>query len=440
MKIYIIGASFAGVSCGVHARELYPEAEITIIEKNPIVGFLPGGLLLYLQNKFENLNDAVFTTKKQLEEQRINVKLSETLFDCDPEKHEITTSKNTYHYDKLVLANGSEQKSLNIGLEDEDDDEWDPSFKNYDLSNKILAQIKNASTIAIIGAGQAGMEAASTFVDLNKTVHLIEAMDYPLFKYFDPDFLKPFLAALKKIPNVHFHFNTTVTEVTKNEQYEILLDEQKIASDHVLTTVNVHPQLAKFTKKFKLHSDNTIQINDYLETSAQDVFAVGDLIHSPVRIREEGAYLPQINHAVRSGVVAAENLLQTQMKFKGGLRTIGTKVFDWYLASTGLIEEEAFVYSGEVATKSFTQNASLVDKTPIYCKVVFEKASKKLLGMQLLSQTNCLEKINTAALAIENEVTLAELMQNDYFFQPEFTNVMEPLNRINMGSETRHAF
>ncbi|GMA54802.1 hypothetical protein GCM10025857_61590 [Alicyclobacillus contaminans] len=218
-------------------------------------------------------------------------------------------------------------------------------------------------------------------------------MDYPLFKYFDPNFLKPFLTDLQKIPNLQFYFNTTVSEVTENGHYEIFLDEQKITSDYVLTTVNVHPQLAQFAKRFQLHSDNTVQTDNYLETSAQDVFAVGDLIHSPIRIREEGAYLPQINHAIRSGVVAAENLQQTRMKFKGGLRTIGTKIFGWYLASTGLIEEEAFVYSNEIATKSFTQSASLVDDTPVFCKAVFEKSSKKLLGIQLLSQVNCLEKL-----------------------------------------------
>lgn len=321
MKVYIIGASFAGVSCAMHARKLYPEAEIIIIEKNGIVGFLPGGLLLHLQDKFKSLDDAVFTTEEQLNKQHIEVKLSEPLLDCSPDKHEITTTKSTYHYDKLVLANGSEQKSLNIGLEN--DDEWDPSFKNYDLSHKILPKIQKAQTIAIIGAGQAGMEAASTFVDLKKEVHLIEAMDYPLFKYFDPNFLKPFLTDLQKIPNLQFYFNTTVSEVTENGHYEIFLDEQKITSDYVLTTVNVHPQLAQFAKRFQLHSDNTVQTDNYLETSAQDVFAVGDLIHSPIRIREEGAYLPQINHAIRSGVVAAENLQQTRMKFKGGT------AYDW---------------------------------------------------------------------------------------------------------------
>nr|WP_257571387.1 hypothetical protein [Tetragenococcus halophilus] len=110
------------------------------------------------------------------------------------------------------------------------------------------------------------------------------------------------------------------------------------------------------------------------------------------------------------------------------------------MASTGLIEEEAFVYKNEIAVKSFIQQFSLTDKTTIYCKVVYEKSSERLLGMQLLSEADCLEKINTAALAIENNMTLDELMQNDHFFQAEFTNVMEPLNRINLGSEDRHAF
>src|SRR5699024_7341812 len=223
----------------------------------------------------------------------------------------------------------------------------------------------SADPVAVIGAGQAGMEVASSLQEIGKTVHVFEAMDYPLFKYFDADFLNHFVAEIKKIPRLFFHFNEEITQIIKNEQYEIQFAQHKMVCDYVFATVNVHPEVSNFTEKFALHSDNTIQTDEYLQTSAADVFAIGDLIHSPLAGRGE-AYLPQINHAVRSGNVAAENLLKPRQKLTASLRTLGTKLFGFYLASTGLIEAEAFFYPQTISSCSFSLRASLVSENKIY--------------------------------------------------------------------------
>lgn len=260
MKIVIIGASFGGVYCALEARRLYPDAKIMIIEKNEQFAFLPNGLLLYLQGVYENLADATFISKENLEKNNIQLRLQETFLSCDSHEKTLQTDCGTYMYDKLVLATGSTQQSKVIKLQEEEI----YHYKTYQAAKYLLSKIEEAQEITLIGAGQAGMEAASVFIELGKKVHLFEAMDYPLFKYFDQDFLTPFLTALEKIPKLNLRLNQRIAQVDKKELSEL-----------ILTTVNVHPT-ETMSDVLATHSDLTIQTNDFLETSQKDIFAEGN--------------------------------------------------------------------------------------------------------------------------------------------------------------------
>ncbi len=429
MKIMIIGASFAGVYCALQARKLYPDAEICLIEKNEQFAFLPNGLLLHLQGIYEKLEDATFISPDLLAKKQIALHLNEVFLSCDSQQKKIMTDRGSYAYDKLVLAAGSTQQSQMIELAEEEI----YHYKTYAAAKILLPKIQAAKEITLIGAGQAGMEAASVFVELGKTVHLLETMEYPLFKYFDQEFLQPFLAELEKIPTLDLQLNQQISQVTKSEQFEILQQQTKTVSDLILTTVNVHP--SALACDVAIHSDQTIQTNEYLETSQKDIFAIGDLIQIPFSLTNEKIYLPQINHAVRSGRVAAENLLQPTKKFRGGLRMIGTKLFGWYLASVGLLEAEAFLYPQTIAVQQFVFPVSLTSKEELRCKIVFEKASGRLLGVQLLSKANFLDLINRCGWAIEQKMTLEEWLDQDFFFQSQYSHALTFLNAFILGRD-----
>ncbi|OJG72884.1 hypothetical protein RV11_GL002458 [Enterococcus phoeniculicola] len=437
MEIIIIGASFAGVSCGLRARQLYPKAKITLIEKNQVLGFIPSGFLLYITGRVSTLEEAVFIKQDVLKKAEIEVRLDESLTNCYPDQHRIETTKGSYTYDRLVLAYGSAQESQILQVDDLSETETLPLvYKDFPSAKRLAEKVPAAKTISIIGAGQAGMEAASAFVQLGKQVELFETMDYPLFKYFDQSFLAPFLVTLKETKHLHLHCNTSVKTITQENGFHLETNTQTQASDLVLTTVNVHPKENPFYQIFESHSDYTLKTDAYLETSQTDVFAVGDLIQIPALALKEQLYMPLINNAIRSGHIAAENLEQKRKPFKGGLRTVGTHLFGWYLASTGLLEAEAFSYPGKIATKSCTLNAHLFDEAVIHCKITFDQETREVLGVQLLSKENCLEKINTAALAIETRRTLEELAQKDYFFQPIYTPAFDVLNHLGLGSDS----
>jgi NADPH-dependent 2,4-dienoyl-CoA reductase/sulfur reductase-like enzyme len=417
MKIVIIGASFGGVYCALEARRLYPDAEIMIIEKNEQFAFLPNGLLLYLQGVYENLADATFISKETLMKNNIQLRLQEIFLSCDGQEKTLQTDCGTYMYDKLVLATGSTQQSKVIELQEEEI----YHYKTYQAAKYLLPKIEEAQEITLIGAGQAGMEAASVFIELGKKVHLFEAMDYPLFKYFDQDFLTPFLAAIEKIPQLDLRLNQRIAQIDQEEL--------------ILTTVNVHPT-ETMSDVLATHSDLTIQTNDFLETSQKDIFAVGDLIQIPFTLTNEKIYLPQINHAVRSGMTAAANLVKPTKKFRGGLRMIGTKIFGWYLASVGLLESEAFLYPKKLMIKTTVIPASTTSKETLYCKLIIERKTQRLLGVQLLSQANCLAIIERCGWVIQQEMTIEALLEQDFFFQSQYSSTLAFLNDLFVGCDT----
>ncbi len=422
MKIIIVGGSFGGVSCAREARRLYPDAEILLIEKKAHLGFVPSGLLLLIEGRIASLEEAFFCTKEQLEAETIDVALEETLLEIFPSDHRIRTDKRELSYDRLVLAAGSSQDSTVLPQPEE----ALLTYKEYEAAKHFLQQLPQAESITIVGAGQAGMEAANTLTAIGKKVSVIESMSYPLFKYFDHDFLQPFLTEIEKIPNLQLHWSKPTLAVVKAETgFRIETADQGYESDLVLTTVNVHPRLPEAFAVFELHSDQTIWTDAYLETSATDIFAVGDLIQIPNAITKDTVYMPLVNNAVRSGIAAARNLASKTTPFRGGLRTVGTKLFGWYLASTGLTESDRFFFESPIVCHAFTAASSLFDPTQVHGKVMIEQASGRIVGAQLLSKANILEKINLLAFAIEQQATMEELTQKDFFFHPRFTNVID---------------
>ena len=114
---------------------------------------------------------------------------------------------------------------------------------------------------------------------------------------------------------------------------------------------------------------------------------------------------------------------------------IGTKLFGWYLASVGLLEAEAFLYPQTIAVQQFVFPVSLTSKEELRCKIVFEKASGRLLGVQLLSKANFLDLINRCGWAIEQKMTLEEWLDQDFFFQSQYSHALTFLNAFILGRD-----
>ena len=135
---------------------------------------------------------------------------------------------------------------------------------------------------------------------------------------------------------------------------------------------------------------------------------------------------------MRAGVVVVDNLIEPQTVFIGSARTIGTKVFDYFIASTGMTEAESIFFDEEISTTYVTQSSSLFNQEPIKGKLLYNKATRKILGAQFISKSNILEKINTLSLGIQMGITVEELAQKDYYFHPAWSPVYDVTNQLGL--------
>ncbi|WP_208559159.1 FAD-dependent oxidoreductase [Marinilactibacillus kalidii] len=438
MKVVIIGASFAGIAAALEVRKKHPQATIILLEKQTTLGYIPNGLHLYWDNKIKDLNEARFVTTAQLDNEQIHYHLGVTVKKLNTKQklvhYQAAENEDIMSYDKLIIAAGSRQLSEKITGSHH---ESVLKYKRYHEAQAALEKVADSQHITIIGGGQVGIEAADLLRRQEKQVTLIESMDYVLFKYLDQELILPLEEAMLKA-GVTLKLRQTVSSIeTESEQsVTVHLGNESVITDAVILGVNVRPHLTFLDEQIKLHMDQTIKVDQYLRTSAEDVFAVGDCIQLMFEPGEEREYVPLINNAVRTGIVAAANLLKPSIAFKGSLRTIGTHVFGHYIASTGMTEAESLFTNRAVKTvlQKIKVN-SLPNAETVTIKWVYEAESKLLLGAQMISKANILEKINTLALAIQTKQTLEELKQKDYFFQPAYSQMLSTTNPVSWMGE-----
>lgn len=430
MKIVIVGASFAGIHCALRAKQLHPYDQIILIEKEEHLGYLPSGLTLLLNGKIENLDEATFMTKEVLENKGIRLMLGVSATEFNFVEDYLETTRERVYYDKLVLAMGSSQTSQKLVSEH-------PGFLTYKkkLEAEIsLERIEQSEEIAVIGAGQTGMELASALVNKGKKVKLFESMNYPLYKSFDPDVIEPLISVLEQEKNITLYFSQTVKDVrdTNLENgLDLVTQQGRVICDSAFLATNVRPDLSMFKEQLEYHTDQTLKVDEYFETSQPNVFAIGDLVQVPSMLLKQSLYLPLINNAVRSGQVCAENLEKKQVAYHGAIRVIGTHIFNHYLASCGLTEADSFLYEDPVESLTLNVPVSTIEKNQVVrVKFTYNEKTKVLLGAQMISKANILEKINTYALAIDLKMTIQELTQKDYFYHPLYANPVSDMIQL----------
>ncbi|MGX7193461.1 FAD-dependent oxidoreductase [Enterococcus moraviensis] len=428
----IIGASFAGVSAAFAIRKKHPTAEIHLIDKQQTIGYLPGGINLYFDKTIGPIDTAQFVSEQQLADKNISLLLNAKVIGMDSKQHVIKYEKQKgeflLSFDKLILATGSSQWSQKITGSDS---EKVLKYKFLPGVKEAIKRIEDSEKVALIGGGQIGGEAAETLLKMNKEVHLFERMDYLLFKYFDEEMIRPVQEEMSA-RGVIFHFDETVEKITDMDEGLLIETKQSnLLCDSAIFAMNVRPNLQYLDEHIRRHTDQTVLVDQYLQTSQKDIFAIGDCIQVPYSLSKESFYIPLVNNAVRTGLVVAQNLVEPTTPFAGSIRTIGTRLVDHYIASTGLTEAEGLFYDQPISVAHVQQQSSLFSRgEKIHGKIIFEKESHKLLGAQLVSKADILEKINTLALGIQTGQTLEEFYQKDFLYHPYYSNVIDITNQL----------
>ncbi|STP28223.1 pyridine nucleotide-disulfide oxidoreductase [Enterococcus durans] len=439
MKVVIIGGSHSGTTAAIHLKKKDPSCEVIIIEKNKFQSFIASGINLVEKGQIKSLEDAKLYDKEELLDLNIEIMEYTEVTEFEPKQNVLTIKLKEndgvsyVYYDYLILATGSTQ--IKHGKSKNDDTRY-ISYKNYLESKKSLDTLNNSKNVVIVGAGFIGLELADS-LDVEKNITLVDRMDYPLFRYFDEKFIK---IIYEKCPsNIEFQLNDAIYKIEEKTNGKLKVyffnGDIKDDIDVIVSASNGKPNSELFIDKIKLNYDKTVGVNSFLQTSADNVYAIGDLVLQTLideDLPKNQFFLPLVSNAFKTALIAAENILtgNTQKNIPTN-KTIATKFGKYYLASSGFTELDAishFCEVDQITKEFFFENDESSDEGYLKIQLTFTKDAKQVVGAQILSVSRmAIENINVLSMIIREKLTFFEIMKLDFYFQPEiqpFINVV----------------
>ena len=438
MKIVVVGCTHAGTAAVVNLKELHPESEITIYEKNDNLSFLSCGIALNVGGVIKETKNLFYNSPENLAKMGVVTNMKHEVLNIDFEnktlkvKNLLTNEEFEDNYDKLVLTLGSwpivpkfEGGDLeNILL-----------CKNHDHAIEIIEKSKTAKNVVIIGAGYIGVELVEAFEMQGKKVTLIDAEDRIMAKYLDKEFTdiaeKEFI---DRGVNLVLGEKVSKFEGENGKVTKVVTEKGSYEGDLVVLCIGFAPNTKLVQGKLDTLPNGAIIIDEYMRTSKEDVFAAGDCCVVKYNPAHDTRYIPLATNAVRMGTLVARNILEPTLKYMGTQGTSGIKIYEKCIASTGLTEDVA-----KATTKMNVASVSLTDNyrpefmptyLPATVKLVFDKDTRRVIGGQIISDIDLTQFMNSLSVVIQNEMTIEELAMTDFFFQPHFNKPWSILNAV----------
>ncbi|MDI3471692.1 MAG: Ferredoxin reductase [Pseudolabrys sp.] len=243
-------------------------------------------------------------------ENKINLRLGVDVTSLDSQAKKVTlTGGETLTFDKLLLATGAEPVKLNIPGVDQGHVH---TLRTLADSRAIIHLAKNAKSAVVIGASFIGLEAAASLRARELEVHVVAPEKRPLERVFGPQF-GDFVRTLHEEHGVHFHLENSVTAIGAHDV--TLKSGDSLAADLVVMGVGVRPRLT-LAEKAGLRMDKGLAVNEYLETSAPDIYAAGDIARWPDPISGANIRVEHWVVAERQGQIAACNMLGERIPYR----------------------------------------------------------------------------------------------------------------------------
>ena len=361
MKILIIGGVAGGATAAARLRRLSEENEIIIFEKGEHVSFANCGLPYHIGGVIEERSKLLLHTPTSLKTRfNLDVRVFNEVLKIDKEaktvevRNLITKEIYTESYDKLLLSPGAEPFRPAIpGI----DSPKIMTLRNVADMDRIIAQTKNLKNIAVVGGGFIGLEVAENLVEKGLNVTVVE-LGNQVMAPVDYEFAKMVQhhAAAK---NLTILVNTGVDAFEeKGNEIELKLNTgESLLADAVIFAIGVKPEnaLAK-AAGLNLGVTGGIVVNDFMQTSDSDIYAVGDAVEVSHFINKAKVLIPLAWPANRQGRIVADNITRgNKIPYAGTLGTSIIKFFDLTVAATGLSEKALKRYNIPYRTVTVTR-------------------------------------------------------------------------------------
>ena len=446
MNYLIIGGVAGGATVATRLRRMDEKANIILFERGKYVSYANCGLPYYIGDTINNREKLFVQTAKGFTDRfRIDIRTEQEVTAIRPDKKEVeiknlsTGETYTETYDKLVLSPGAEP--LRPGIE------GIGSKKIFTLRNvpdtdtiKNYVNTENPKRAIVVGGGFIGLEMAENLHDLGIQVDVVEMANQVMAPL---DFSMAAIVHRKltdKGVGLHLEEGVSRFEEKDGGVTVHLRSGKQIATDMVLLSIGVRPE-TKLAKDagLAIGERGGITVNDYMQTSDADIYALGDAVEVRHLVTGQPALIPLAGPANKQGRIVADNIVfGNKEKYPGSIGTSIAKVFDLTVAAAGanakLLQRNNIPY-----ISSYTHGASHAGyypgAVPLSIKILFAPENGKLLGAQIVGFNGVDKRIEMLAQVIQRGGTVHDLTELEHAYAPPYSSAKDPVNMAGFVAE-----
>ena len=446
MNYLIIGGVAGGATVAARLRRMDEKANIILFERGKYVSYANCGLPYYIGDTINNREKLFVQTAKGFTDRfRIDIRTEQEVTAIRPDKKEVeiknlsTGETYTETYDKLVLSPGAEPLRPSI--------EGIGSKKIFTLRNvpdtdtiKNYVNTENPKRAIVVGGGFIGLEMAENLHDLGIQVDVVEMANQVMAPL---DFSMAAIVHRQltdKGVGLHLEDGVSRFEEKDGGVTVHLRSGKQIATDMVLLSIGVRPE-TKLAKDagLAIGERGGIAVNDYMQTSDADIYALGDAVEVRHLVTGQPALIPLAGPANKQGRIVADNIVfGNKKKYPGSIGTSIAKVFDLTVAAAGanakLLQRNNIPY-----ISSYTHGASHAGyypgAVPLSIKILFAPENGKLLGAQIVGFNGVDKRIEMLAQVIQRGGTVHDLAELEHAYAPPYSSAKDPVNMAGFVAE-----
>jgi len=415
--IVVIGGGPSGMVTAMTAKKEYGDKSVLMIKESPL-GVVPCGIP-YVFHLLGNVDKNRMGPKAFVDMGgKVLLGHVETV---DTEARTLKmASGEEVGYDKLVFATGS-RPTVPTFIPGHDKPEgvgYVP--KTYEGIQALKEQADAANQIIVLGSGFTAVELAEQLArEADKEVHLVYRAEHCLLRAFS----KPVALRVDEAvteAGVIRHSRSQIAKITGGPDRATgiqLADGREMAADMVVIAMGYSPNSELADEAgVKVNGHGGISVDNYMRTSAPDVFAVGDCAASQEFITGRPARIMLASTAAAEARILGYNLysMRIKRKFAGTLSVFSTELSRQAFASAGVMESDARADGIDIVVGEFEDvdrhPASLPGVSRVGARLVVSPGDGQIIGGELYGGKSVGAMVNTLALAIQKNVTVYELI------------------------------
>ena len=438
MKVVIVGGVAGGATAAARIRRLDEKAEITVFEKSGFISYANCGLPYYIGDVITDKEELTLQTPESFYNRfNVNVKVHHEVTAVHPNRKTVevknleTGEVFEEKYDKLLLSPGA--KPIKPPFKGIDSDKLF-TLRTVEDTLKIKEYVdKNKPKSAVVaGGGFIGLETAENLRELGVEVTIVQLLPQ-LMAPFDSD-MASFIHSEVRKHGVKLALGRKVEDIyDDNEKIVVALEnDEPLTADMVVLAIGVAPDTSLAESAgLQLGVKNSIVVNDRMETSCPDIYAVGDAVQVKHFVSNEETLISLAGPANKQGRIAADNICGKDSRFGGSQGSSVIKVFDLTAASTGINERTAKTLGidcDNVVLSPMSHAGYYPDGRVMTMKVLFEKGTYRLLGAQIIGAQGVDKRIDVIATAIRAKMKATDLKELDLAYAPPYSSAKDPVN------------